>query len=82
MRTANVSVVQVSDQIAIDAKTAVDNVESGVWTVHDFGDSKLYLHQRLGIEVASTLAIWENLDAKIKVTKNESDRIIGIAIRG
>lgn len=52
----------------------------GTWTRYEDGTEELYLHNRLGINAASRLPLWEELTPEVKVTKNEDDKIIGIAV--
>lgn len=63
-----------------DTKIAVENVLPGAYVKFGWGNAWLYLHVPLSVEVATTLSIWEDLRYGIKITKNESDKVIGIAI--
>ena len=55
----------------------IKDVESGTWYKYSFDTSEMFLHERLGLEVAAALAIWDDLK-ELKVTRNEHDKIIGI----
>ena len=59
-------------------KIQLKDVESGNWYLYTDEKSEMYLHERLGLEAATSLCLWEDRGL-LKVTKNEYDHVVGIA---
>lgn len=61
--------------------TEVKNVQKGNWTKYEVGTEELYLHDKLSIVVATKLSLWEELNGNIKVTRDDKEKVIGLAVR-
>lgn len=67
-----------------DGLLKVTGAKPGTWRIIDMGRSKMYLHNNLSVEVAASLAIWEeqaNANGSVKVTRDAEHDVVGIAIR-
>ena len=75
-------IIDVTDSFKVpDSPLVVQDTEPGHWRVYSVRRSKIFLHERLSLEVATSLAVWEDLDKDVKITKSENDTVIGIALR-
>ena len=59
----------------------VENLQKGTWTKYEVGTEELYLHASLGIAAATKLCLWEEVSSDLKVTRNEKDKVVGLAVR-
>lgn len=79
--------MQVEDEefTSPDGRLKIKGAKPGTWNVIQVGGAKMYLHDRLSVEVASTLSLWEDLanvgNGSIKITRDENYDIVGIAVR-
>jgi hypothetical protein len=68
-----------------DGRIKISGAKDGTWKVIQVGGAKMFLHDRLSVEVASTLSIWEDLantgNGPVKITRDENYDIVGIAVR-
>lgn len=81
----NTMQVESEEFISPDGRIKLSGAKSGTWKVIRVGGAKMYLHDRLSVEVASTLSIWEDLSNTgsdpVKITRDENYDIVGIAVR-
>ena len=76
--------VESEEFISPDGRIKLSGAKPGTWKVIQVGSAKMYLHDRLSVEVASTLSIWEDLPdtcRPVKITRDENYNIVGIAIK-
>lgn len=64
-----------------DGKVTVEKVLTGPWTKYSVGTEELYLHSKLGVESATTLCLWEDVNDSLKVTRDEDDKVVGVAVK-
>lgn len=62
-------------------KVTVKEVLTGPWTKYSVGTEELYLHSKLGVDTATALCIWEDLNDDLKVTRDENNKVVGVAVR-
>jgi len=77
--------MQVEDEfVSVDGKVKLPGAKVGTWKVISVGQSKMYLHSSLSVEVASSLALWEDVEGftdTVKLTRDIDGLIVGVAIR-
>lgn len=68
-----------------DGRLKIDGVKSGTWRIIEIGGARLFLHDKLSVEVASALSIWEEQAdtglGSVKLTRDENDEVVGIAVK-
>lgn len=68
-----------------DGTLKVAGAKAGTWRIIRLGRSEMYLHNKLSVEVASSLSIWEDVAntgaGAVKITRDENYEVVGIAVR-
>lgn len=62
-------------------KVEVKEILTGSWTLYSVDKEVLILHSKLGIQAATVLCLWEDIREDVKVTRDENDKVIGVAVR-
>jgi len=81
VRTTTPVVVSVEEWDFAMQELKVQGWLSGKWIDYVVGKQKFSLHETLGLEVATHLSIWEELNDTSQITRNENGLIIGIVTK-
>lgn len=80
MEIITTSDIEVTGDLKIgQPEIVIKNVVEGKWNIYHGGI--MLLHENLGLQTATSLSIWEDLNDHVKVTRNESDKIVGVYLK-